>query len=128
MHYTLKNQLYFLAGDIITNITVGTVAGLAVLYTIPSTWPMPASMFAGMLLGMLAGMLLLPIFVIFFGAMEIMIPVMLTSMFSGMFVSMAAPKQPLEWINTLYIGTACAICVLIYIAGLNHYLRLKSNG
>ena len=127
MRYTLRDQLYFLAGDLMTNIVLGTAAGLVVLHTIPAHWPMLISMPVGMLLGMFAGMILLPIFVIFFGAMEVMIPAMLTSMFAGMLVSMLAPMHSLETTDTFYISAVCTACVLSYIAGANYYLASKSK-
>jgi hypothetical protein len=87
--HRLERRMYFIAGDVLSNVVMGMVAAWLSAAVVEPSWSMSAGMLAGMLAGMASGLVVTPLFVALFGAMEVMLPVMLTAMLSGMVFGMA---------------------------------------
>ena len=119
----MDHRLYFIAGDLISNIGVGIVIALSAALLIGSGWNMFIAMVVMMALGMISGLLLSLALGILFGAMEIMVPVMLTSMFSGMFSGMWLAMTDVALAQLVYLGAVTGLAVTCIIWLVNARLR-----
>ena len=119
----MDHRLYFVLGDLFSNLLTGALVGwLSWLITDPG-WNMFAAMILMMILGMIVAIVLwLPVSV-FFGAMEAMVPMMLTGMISGMVVAMWLTREALAASSCLYIGGVCGILSIVMIWILNSARR-----
>jgi hypothetical protein len=113
MDALMEHRVYFLAGDILSNVVTGAATAWLAAAIVDSSWFMPAGMLAGMLAGMGLGLLLMPVFVGLFGAMEVMLPVMLTAMLSGMVSGMVNAMQTPALQLLLLVGGSIGILVLL---------------
>ena len=112
----MDNRLYFIVGDLISNISIGILIALSAVLLISTDWNMIVAMILMMLLAMILGMFLSLILGIFFGAMEIMVPAMFSSMLSGMFSGMwlAMVNVPVMQLVCLGAGTGFVMTCLIW--------------
>lgn len=111
----IETRIYFLLGDVASNVLVG--AGVGTLAGVTLTgWPPWLAMAAGMLGGMIAAMLLGLALGTLFGAFEVMLPVTLTGMAAGM----AIPMAGFGWPHCLTLGGGLGLLVLAltYLANL----------
>ena len=86
----MDSRLYFVLGDLFSNVLVGAVAGWLCALIIGTGWNMWVAMFVAMAIGMIVGTLLWLPLGMKFGTMEVMVPVMFGGMLSGMVVGMWA--------------------------------------
>ncbi|MCY4362248.1 MAG: hypothetical protein OXE42_08695 [Gammaproteobacteria bacterium] len=113
----MDNRLYFIVGDLVSNLGAGILIAISAVPLISTGWNMFIAMIVMMALGMVAGLFLSLVLSIFFGAMEVMVPVMLTGMFSGMISAMwlamtAVPLMHLVWLGAI---TGLAVTCIIWL-------------
>ena len=119
----MDNRLYFIFGDLISNISVGILLALSAALLVSTGWNMFIAMAVMMLLGMVLGLFLSLALSILFGAMEIMVPVMLTGMFSGMFSGMWLAMADVRILQLVYLGAVTGFAVTCIIWSVNVRLR-----
>lgn len=112
----MEKRLYFIAGDLISNIVVGIISVGVTTLLIGGNMPMLPGMLAGMVVGMVLAMgLSMGVLAPRLGIMEIMMPCMMTGMFGGMFGGMNA----FSIVQTLQWGTATGVVVMSLVYLLN---------
>ena len=114
----METRLYFVVGDIISNLAVGAlVGGLCALLLGPG-WNVVAATIAGMTLGMVISLPLGFLLSGLFGAMETILPVMTTGMVAGMVVAMEAGKGTLCFADGAWLGgwSGFGVLVVTYVA------------
>lgn len=124
----MENRLYFLFGDLFSNIAVGASAAALIALLVTPEWPMLTAMFVSMALGMWIAVLLgFAVLLRYFGAMEIMLPTMMSGMLAGMITGMLAAKHPIPLIDALLLGTVIgtASCIAFWIG--NSLLSGRTN-
>jgi len=121
----MKSRTYFLVGDVLVNLGIGIVAGLAAWLVIGPAWNMWVAMITAMLLGMLVALLLFIPFSIFLGAMEVMVPTMLSGMLSGMVVGMWCVMTPVSLTDAVILGGVSGLLGLAIVWGFHLVLRGK---
>jgi hypothetical protein len=113
----MERRLFFVFGDLLTNVTCGSLAALCCAWLL-SALPMIPAMLLGMLVGMLLSMVLLfGILMRHFGAMEPMVQGMTSGMLAGMFATMfISPDVPLT-VSALELGaaTGCMVFVVTWL-------------
>lgn len=119
----MDNRLYFVLGDLFSNLLTGGLVGWLAWLLISPSWNMIVAMILMMVLGMIVAIILwLPVS-IFVGAMEAMVPMMLTGMISGMVVGMWLTNEYLAASSSFYIGTVCGLISIVVIWIFNSALR-----
>lgn len=111
----METRPYFVFGDVIANLTVGALVGLACAAAFDPGWNMIIAMLVGMAIGMALSVPALLGFVALFGAMEVMVPAMTTGMVAGMVVSMSATMGEFAYGSAAVLGAQCGLGVLIAI-------------
>ncbi len=119
----MDSRLYFVLGDLASNLLVGALAGWLSALVIGVGWNMWLAMFLAMALGMLVGLLLFFPLGMAFGAMEVMLPIMLSGMLSGMVVGMWAAMHPVSAVTGLMAGAGCGLVGINVVWVLNVGLR-----
>ena len=114
----MDNRLYFIFGDLISNISIGILSAVSSVLLINTGWNMVIAMAVMMVLAMILGLFLSLALSIWFGAMEIMVPGMLTGMFSGMFSGMwlAMAEVPIVQLVCLGAITGFVVTCIIWLA------------
>ncbi len=120
----MPDRLYFLLGDLLSNIVVGALAALVSALLVNPTW----NMFVAMLLCMILGMLIAVVsgtfvFMRYFGAMEVMVPIMLGGMIAGMVVGMRAAMLPVGVWEAAKLGAGIGLIALLFCAYANYLIR-----
>lgn len=119
----MDSRLFFVLGDLATNILVGGVVGWLCSLIVGVGWNMFFAMLLTMFIGMVAGTVLWFPLGIFFGAMEVMLPAMFSGMLSGMVVGMWATMMSLGDYEAVAIGGACGLIGITTIWILNNQVR-----
>lgn len=119
----MDSRLYFVLGDLVSNILVGALAGWLSALVIGVGWNMLLAMFLAMAIGMVVGLVLFFPLGAAFGAMEVMLPTMFSGMLSGMVVGMWAAMHPVGGSDSLLVGAGCGLLGIIVIWALNHAVR-----
>ncbi len=119
----MDSRLYFVLGDLASNLLVGAMAGWLSALVIGVGWNMWLAMFLAMALGMLVGLVLFFPLGMAFGAMEVMLPTMFGGMLSGMVVGMWAAMHPVSGTVALLVGAGCGLVGINVIWVLNIALR-----
>ena len=119
----MDHRLYFIFGDLISNISVGILLALCAALLVGTGWNMVIAMVVMMLFGMVLGLFLSLALGILFGAMEIMVPVMLTGMFSGMFSGMWLAMAEVPMLRLVWLGAITGLLVTCIIWLVNARLR-----
>jgi len=115
----MEKRIYFIAGDLISNIVVGIVSVAVTTLLIGGNMPMLPGMLAGMVVGMTIAMgLSMGVLAPRLGIMEVMMPCMVTGMLGGMYGGMFS----FGIVDTLKWGAATGITVLTVIYLLNSAL------
>ena len=109
----LERRFYFLAGDALSNSTIGMASAWLATCIVDPTWHIFAAMLTGMATGMGLSLILMPLFVSLFGAMEVMLPVMLTAMLAGMVFGMLDAMHVQTFLEVLLGGGLVGILVLM---------------
>jgi len=120
---SMDSRLYFVLGDLASNILVGLVVGWLCSLIVGVGWHMFLTMILTMVIGMVVGMALWIPLGICFGSMEVMLPTMFGGMLSGMVVGMWATMTPLAGNEAIAIGAACGLIAMVIIWILNSSLR-----
>jgi hypothetical protein len=125
----MPNRLYFLLGDVISNLSGGAAAGvLSVLFVNPE-WNMFAGTLVGAAGGVLVALLLGPLlFMRYFGAMEVIVPMMLGGMLSGMIVGMRAAMVHYSFPEALEQGAVIGLVVFIFCSYANYLIGGAARG
>lgn len=119
----MDKRLYFVLGDLITNVLAGMfVAGLCYLI-FDTDWNMIVAMLVAMVLGMVFSMMIWFPASILYGAMEVMLPVMLTGMYSGMIIGMWASMHSLALATALLCGAVTGFVTVTIVWIVNNQLR-----
>ena len=100
----MQDRTYFLLGDIVSNASVGALAGLAAHWLVNPGWWMLPAMVVAMVLGMVIASVAAVPFMRWFGAMEVMLPTMLGGMLAGMVVGMAGAMHPVSTATAIKTG------------------------
>lgn len=114
----MDKRLFFIFGDLFSNIAVGASAAALISVLVTPEWSMFTAMFVSMALGMWIAMLLgFSILLRYFGAMEIMLPTMISGMVAGMVAGMLAAMKTLGVVDALLIGVAIGTgsCILCWL-------------
>ncbi len=119
----MDSRVYFVLGDLLSNIAIGALIGLVAVLVVGTQWNMWLAMFLMMVVGMAISFPLSLAFGIYFGAMEIMVPAMLTGMMSGMVVGMWHPMSPLSVSEGAIVGALTGLIVLNAVWVANTALR-----
>jgi hypothetical protein len=119
----MDSRLYFVLGDLASNVLVGMIVGALCALMIGVGWNMFLAMLITMAVGMLVGLVLwLPLGVLF-GAMEVMLPTMFGGMLSGMVVGMRCTMMPVTSMEGAVIGGVCGLISIVFIWVLNNSVR-----
>jgi hypothetical protein len=119
----MDSRLYFVLGDLGSNVLIGLVVGWLSALLVGVGWNMYLAMVVTMVLGMVVGTILWFPLGIFFGAMELMLPAMLTGMASGMVVGMWAAMVPLGPNEAATIGAVCGLSSIVLVWIINNSMR-----
>lgn len=119
----MDNRLYFVLGDLLSNLIVGALVAWACWLLFDNSWNMFLAMIIAMAFGMILSMLLWVPAGILFGAMEVMVPLMLTGMVSSMIVGMWAAMHPIQLSVALACGTISGLASINVVWILNNHLR-----
>lgn len=119
----MDSRLYFVLGDLASNILVGLVVGWLCSLVVGVGWNMLFAMLLAMVIGMVLGTLLWLPLGMMFGAMEVMLPTMFGGMLSGMVVGMWAAMTPLGGAEAAAIGAVCGLVAIVIIWVLNNSVR-----
>ena len=119
----MERRLYFLIGDLLSNVGVGALVGVTAASLVGEAWPAVLAMVIGMLAGDLIALPAAFALSALFGAMELMLPVMLTGMLAGMLVGMRAAMVPLSSGSAAALGGAAGLVALAATYALNAYVR-----
>jgi hypothetical protein len=119
----MDSRLYFVLGDLFSNILVGIVAGWLTVLVVGVGWNMVVAMVLAMLIGMIVGLVLWFPLGTLFGAMEVMLPVMFGGMLSGMVVGMWAAMMPVSSYEAVAVGGVCGLVAIVIIWIMNNALR-----
>jgi len=119
----MDDRLYFVLGDLFSNILIGALVGAVATLLVGTDWNMWLAMFVMMAVGMALSLVGSVALGIWFGAMEVMVPGMLTGMVSGMVVGMWQPMSPLSASEGALIGGLSGLVVLNIVWAANVSLR-----
>lgn len=119
----MDSRLYFVLGDLFSNVAVGLAAGVLAALVVGEDWNMYLAMILAMVLGMIVGTVLwLPLGALF-GAMEVMLPTMFGGMISGMVVGMWVAMSPISVKAAALVGMACGLLAIVIVWIINSSLR-----
>ena len=119
----MDSRLFFVLGDLASNVLVGLIVGWLCILVVEVGWNMFFAMLLAMAIGMVAGTVLCVPLGVFFGAMEVMLPTMFGGMLSGMVVGMWAAMTPLSGAGGAAIGGVCGLLSIVVIWVMNNSLR-----
>jgi len=119
----MDSRLYFVLGDLFSNLLVAIVAAWFCALLIPTGWNMFGAMLVAMAIGMLVGLILFFPLGVMFGAMEVMVPTMFCGMLSGMVVGMWAAMAPVTGEEAALVGGVCGLVGINIIWVMNTSLR-----
>ena len=119
----MDNRLYFVLGDLLSNIVIAALIGALAVVIVDTGWNMWLAMVLMMVIGMALALPGAFLFGYWFGAMEIMVPVMQAGMWSGMVVGMWQAMSPLSVQQGVLIGAVTGLVVLNVIWVANIALR-----
>ena len=119
----MDHRLYFVLGDLLSNIVTGALIGILAVMLVSPGWNMWLAMLMMMAVGMLLSLFAALAFGIFFGAMEVMVPAMQSGMMSGMVVGMWQAMSPLPVGQGAIIGGIIGLVTLNIIWVANTALR-----
>ena len=119
----MDHRLYFVLGDLFSNILVSAFIGWICSLFITPGWNMWIAMFVAMAVGMFIALILWLPLGTFFGAMEVMTPLMFSGMVSSMVVGMKAAMMPIPASDAWYLGGVCGLACIVFIWVMNNSLR-----
>ena len=119
----MDHRLYFIVGDLVSNISIGILTAVFAVLLIDTGWNMFIAMVVMMALAMILGLFLSLALSIWFGAMEIMVPGMLTGMISGMLSAMWLAMTQVPVVQLACLGAITGFVVTCIIWLVNTCLR-----
>ncbi len=123
----METRPYFVLGDIVSNVGVGALIGVACAWLFPSGWNIVVTMIAGMIFGMVVSLPMAFLLSGLFGAMETLLPVMTTGMVAGMVVTMQSSLTTMRPEETARIGASCGLAVVIVTYLANAFIRRRAT-
>ena len=116
----METRLYFVFGDLISNLATGAFVGGLCTAVITLNWEVSIAMVAGMAIGMAVSLPAGVLFGSLFGALEVFLPVMTTGMIAGMAVGMRSSMDVIAFVDAVLVGGACGVGIVIvtYLANL----------
>lgn len=124
----MPDRLYFIFGDIASNLITGAMVGMICYLFINTNWNMMVAMLIAMPVGMFLALVLgLLLFYRYFGANEVMVPTMLTGMLSGMLVAMLLAMKPLSLIVAMGYGAITGLICLLFCNYCDYLIRGNRN-
>lgn len=120
----MERRLYFVAGDLLSVVSVACAASFAASLLAPGQGPvwmpqgpvwMPLTMLAGMVTGMVVASLLSFLWIPLFGDFEVMLPTTLAGMVAGMFMGMIAPMWHPEAVASLAVGALVGLACWLWV-------------
>ncbi len=123
----MDSRLYFVLGDLFSNVLVGAVVGWLCALIVGVGWSMFPTMILTMVIGMVVGTALWIPLGMMFGAMEVMLPTMFGGMVSGMVIGMWAAMEPLGGMESFVMGGVCGLASIVVIWILNNSVRGVHN-
>ena len=123
----MDHRFFYVAGDFLASLLIGTLAGLAAWALVSPDWNMWVAMAAMMPLGMVIGMALYLPLAARLGAMEVMIPAMYAGMWGAMVVGMMSAMTYLPWQHAAQMGAACGIGEITFVWVANVVLRGRTR-
>lgn len=119
----MDHRLFFVLGDMLSNIMTGAIVAWACWSLFDSDWNMFVAMVLAMGFGMFLSMLLWLPAGLLFGVMEAMVPMMFTGMVASMIVGMWAAMHPLSLQAAIATGAVSGLLCINIIWILNNHLR-----
>lgn len=119
----MDHRLFFIFGDLLSNIIVGILMAVSATLLISTGWNMFIAMVVMMLLAMVVSLFLSLFLGIVFGAMEIMVPAMFSGMFSGMFSAMWLAMTDVPLVQLVRLGAIIGLVSTCIIWLANTRLR-----
>ena len=113
----------FIAGDFLSNLALGALAGVLGATVFHPGWAMLPAMLVGMVAGMALAFVWSTVVGIWLGAHESHMPAMLTGMCAGMCISMLAAMEPLTMARSARLGASVGIGCLLLTYLMNALLR-----
>ncbi len=124
----MPDRLYFILGDIASNLATGAIVGLVCHLFVSTNWNMVVAMLLAMPVGMVLALILgLLLFYRYFGANEVMVPTMLTGMLSGMLVAMLLAMKPVSLMTAMGSGAATGLVCLVFCSYCDYLIRGNRN-
>ncbi len=119
----MDHRLFYVIGDFLANLVIGTVAGVVAWAIVSPGWNMWLAMVAMMAVGMMVGLVLYFPIARFLGAQEAMLPAMYSGMWGGMVLGMMCAMMPVSLGHAAQMGAACGIAEIVFIWIANTILR-----
>lgn len=120
-------RIYFLVGDILACVTVGSASGWLTFVIIPGDWFALAAMASGMIIGMIVALFGAILFTPLFGSFEIMLPSSLSGMMAGMALGMVDAIAEIGWTEAVWSGGLVGLLCLMGTYILHFSLRGEAN-
>ncbi len=121
----MKWRIYFIFGDMISNVIIGSTAGVVSRALVTESWRTVPAMAAGMVLGSVIAAAASLVFMLFFGDFEIMLPGMFSGMLSGMFIAMMEAMGPIKVLQSVGWGAIIGLAPFVAVYLLD--LRFKKK-
>ena len=122
----MKRRIYFIFGDLISNVIIGGSAGVVSHAVVNESWRAVPAMAAGMILGSVIATAASFVFMLFFGDFEIMLPGMFSGMLSGMFMAMAQAMGPIRTLQAAGWGAVIGLAPFTAVYLLNSRYKKKN--
>ncbi len=119
----MDHRLYFIFGDLISNIITGILMAVIPMLFVSTGWNMLIAMIVMMILAMILSLFVSLALGILFGAMEVMVPAMLSGMLSGMFSGMWLSMRDVSFIQLVYSGAIIGLVVVCIVWFINTQIR-----
>ena len=122
----MKRRIYFIFGDMISNVIIGGAAGVVSRALVNESWRTFPAMAAGMVLGAVIATAASVVFMLFFGDFEIMLPGMFSGMLSGMFTAMMEAMGPIKLLQAAGWGAIIGLAPFAVVYFLNSRFNKKN--
>ncbi len=122
----MKRRIYFIFGDMVSNVIIGGAAGVVSRALVNETWRAVPAMAAGMALGSVIAAAASLVFMLFFGDFEIMLPGMFSGMLSGMFTAMMEAMGPIKVLQAAGWGAIIGLAPFVAVYVLDSRFNKKN--
>ena len=122
----MKRRIYFIFGDMISNVIIGGAAGVVSRALVNESWRTFPAMAAGMVLGSVIATAASLVFMLFIGDFEVMLPGMFSGMLSGMFTAMMEAMGPIKLLQAAGWGAIIGLAPFAAVYFLNSRFNKKN--